>query len=280
MLGKNILMIFLFLFTVTDSIASSGGGDSEKKVVADRSKQIISKLKVGGFSHIGGVKALSIIMAEIDEAAPNMRSENALEIGCGFGGSANFIQNSGYSNIWAIDKKSDAIDYAMAKYPDIKFKAADILDITDEFSEEFFSLAYIINTASGISDQNNLWQEVKSICKEGAILAIMDYSMPTRSDSTVLLKPDAKIRYPIPLEDTKRIMNYIGWEIISEKDITHDFKQWHLDAIAEIVARSELLMSAGFSEDEINYVVDYYRNIVELLDEKKIGGTILIARKR
>lgn len=279
MRNKNILISLFVLFFTTNAIAASGG-DKEKKIVADRSKQIISKIRANDFSHIGGLKALNIMLMEMGEVDSSIREGNALEIGSGFGGSANFIYQSGYDNLWAIDVKPDAIDYAMSKYPHIKFRAADILDITDEFDPDFFSFVYAINTVSSIGDQNNLWQEIKNVCKRDAVMAIVDYSVPVTPEAAVMVKPNGKIKYPIPLEETRKVMRYIGWEIVTEKDITQDFKQWHLDMINEITQRSDLLVSAGFSEDEINYVLDYYTNLVTLMEEKKLGGVILIAHKK
>lgn len=278
MLKKPALIFLLVIFSAISS-SLGAGSEKEKKIIADRSKQIISKIRQGDFSHIGGLKALSIMLSEIGEVDHRIREGNVLELGCGFGGSANFIHQSGYDNLWGIDIKPDTINYASSKYPEINFKAADILDITDEFDANFFSFVYSINTVSSISDQNNLWQEIKNICKQGAILALVDYTIPTRNELPVMLKPDEKVKYPIPLDDTRRIMQYIGWEIITEKDVTYDFKQWHLQMINEIKKRADLLMSAGFSEDEIHYVIDYYTNIIALMDEKKINGTIIIARK-
>lgn len=275
--AKILITLLVILFT-TNVIAASNGAD-EIKDIAEKSKNIISRVRIGDFSHIGGTRALNIMLGELNNINQDVRSGNVLEVGSGYGGSADYIYQNGFDNIWGIDIKPSAVDHASTKYSDIKFRAADILDIADEFDEDFFSLVYSINTISNIHDQNNLWQEIKNVSHRGAILAVMDYYVEEIPEVPVLLKPNSSVRYPIPLKDTKKVMEYIGWDIIAEKDITHDFKQWHLDMVNKINKRYELLVSSGFSSREIEYVLDYYKNIVSLMDEKKVGGIILIARK-
>lgn len=254
--------------------------NKEKIIVEDKTKQLLAKVKSGNYSHIGGVDAINIVITEVTNINPELRIKQALEIGCGFGGTANYFAENGFVNLWAMDLKKDAIESASKKFPGIKFKVADATSLTDDFEDEFFSFVFLLNTAYAIPDKSVMWQKIKTVSKEDAILAVLDYTRLDRTNPEIMVKPNGNVKHPIDMEMTKRVMDYIGWEVLLEKDLTEEFKKWHQDFIEAIQNRHELLVTSGFSEAEQQFVVDYFTHIIELIENKKIGGTLMLAKKR
>lgn len=257
----------------------TNGATEEKIVVEDKTKQILAKVRTGDYSHIGGIDAINVIIAEVMNISPELRVKRALEIGCGFGGTAHYFSENGFVDLWAMDLKEEAIKSASEKFPEVKFRVADATSLTDDFEDDFFSFVFLLNTAYAISDQSVMWQKIKTVSREGALLAVLDYTRLDKSEPEILAKPNGEPRYPVDMDVTKRVMDYIGWEVVTEKDLTEKFKEWHQEVIEGIQLKHDLLVSSGFTEAEQQYVIDYFHTIITLLEEKKIGGALLIARK-
>lgn len=284
---KNIIITCYILQSIFfgSNTCLAAAPKKDEVVFIDKTKQLMSEIKGQDFSHIGGVSAINTLTASIYDngCSEEARSDNALEVGCGFGGTANFMHSSGYDSLWALDIKEDAIKSAKAKYPAINFINTDATQIADEFESDFFSLVFMINTAYAIQDQNALWQNVKRVSKKGATLAVLDYSLGSNiaeGEIFEFTKLNGKMLYPIDIEGTKRIFNYIGWDIVKIEDITEDFKAWHRELLTDIENKQELLESAGYTEDQISFTYDNIVNTVQLLEEGKLGGSIIIAKKR
>ena len=267
-----------------ENLCFASAPKKEEVIFEDKTRQLMSEIRGGDFSHIGGVSAITALTeVMLSNDCSSSKEENTLEIGCGFGGTASFMHSSGYSNIWGLDIEKNVIESARAKYPEINFINTDATEITDDFESDFFSFVFMINTAYSIKDQNALWQNVKKVSKKGATLAVLDYNLGSalaEGEEIEFTKFNGKPFYPINLEDTKKVFNYIGWDIIKIEDITEDFKIWHQELLAEIENKQVLLESGGYTEEQISFTYDNITNTIRLLEEGKLGGSIIIARKR
>ena len=72
-------------------------------VRVNKSKQLLSKVRGNDFTHPGGQEAIQLVINAVIQATPNISNKNTLDVGCGFGGTTHFINNSGFKRIWGVD---------------------------------------------------------------------------------------------------------------------------------------------------------------------------------
>ncbi len=261
-----------------------GGGADEAKeeaalLVKGRVKKLIQTLREGNFAHSGGAEAINLFNSKIILKVPNIKEGSSLEIGCGTGAAAYFMQKEGYSNIWAIDINEKLIEEAKHNYPSVKFKVADVTKLTKIFEDEFFSFIYSFNVVHALKDKVSMLQRLKAISKEGAILAIFDYYLKDKSSSDTIKSLSGSNMFPIKLDKFKMMMKILGWEIIEENDVTEKYKFWYNAMLTKIEAKIDMLKAGGYTDEEINLVVERYKHLLEAMESGTLGGIILIAKK-
>jgi len=281
---NSIICLLIFLtITYNSAFASVHGADTEPKkespAFADKSRLLINELSKINDTHIGGVEAIHLILEQALQMSPNIANKNILDIGCGFGGTANFLQKEGFKQIWGIDIDASAIEYSKQHYPDVQFTVADATKLTAVFEDEFFSFVYMFNVAYAIDDKAAMLQKIKAVCKQGAVLAIFDYALkdPSYADAIIDIT-GAKIP-PLNIDKLKTLLVILGWEVVENTDITEKYKSWYKNLLARIDSQKEMLIASGYSVEEIKLVQDNLLHMLSLMNENKLGGTILFAKK-
>lgn len=273
----------LFLFCSTYSFAAGGSEDKAAEeaaiLVKSRVKKLIQTLREGDFAHSGGAEAINLLNSKVILKVPNIKEGSSLEIGCGSGYAAYFMQKEGYSNIWAIDINEKLIEEAKHNYPSVNFKVADVTKLTKIFEDEFFSFIYSFNVVHALKDKVSMLQRLKAISKEGAILAIFDYYLKDESSSDTIKSLSGSNMFPIKLNKFKMMMKILGWEIIEENDVTEKYKFWYNAMLTKIEAKIDMLKAGGYTDEEINLVVERYKHLLEAIESGTLGGIILIAKK-
>lgn len=273
----NLLLttsILLFLFTLfSNSFASKPA--SKETIAENKTRLLLSKLKEGDFSHAGDREAINLILDKVQSFSPKILNKNSLEIGCGFGGTANYIYQNGLNKIWAIDIDKAAINYAKDTYQNINFQEIDATKVTNSFDRNFFSFIYMFDVVSAINDKAALLQQMKAVSKKGAILAIFDY---TQNKNTTYSKIPPTFNPPIKLEEIKLLCQVTGWEIVEISDVTNNYMQWHRKLLDDIEEKYNLLLDAGFTKDEIKLVYSNFDQVLTQMKEYQLGGTIIIAK--
>lgn len=273
---RYITLLSLIFIPVESSFAA--GGSNDNPAIEDKTRLLISKIHSDNFSHVGGEQALNIMLKQF-EPYSNNRDDKILEVGSGYGATANYIYERGFKNITGIDIKEEYVRSASENYPAIEFKTSDVTTLTDDFFEDQFSLVFMINTAVAIADKPALWQKIKNISKRGAILITVDFIVKDKSHLNAFTKPDGSPRYPILLAEAERYMKFIGWRVLEKTDITKKYLKWYSEYIENIKENYSSYLVTGFTAEELDYATEYFEHIIDLLNSGKLAGYIIIAKK-
>jgi ubiquinone/menaquinone biosynthesis C-methylase UbiE len=267
-------LILVFLFTIfSNSLASTTG---EKKTEADnKTRLLLSKSNQGDFAHAGDREAINLVLDKVQNLSPQILNQNSLEIGCGFGGTANYIHQNGLKKIWAIDIDQSAINYAKSTYQNINFQKADATKITDFFDKDFFSLIYMFEVASAITDKAILLQQAKAVSKQGSILVILDYTQKINTNHSNI---PSTFNPPLKLKEIQLLCQVIGWEIVEISDITPNYVIWHQKLLNNIEEKYNSLIATGFTKEEIELVYNNFNTALTQMKENQLTGTIIIAK--
>lgn len=237
---------------------------------------ILAELRGGDFAHAGDIEAIDLVVAKIKQNFPEVLKGNCLDVGCGFGGTADHLVKKGFENIWGIDIDKSAITYAKSKYKTVKFLNLDALSLSAEFNRKFFSFVYLFNSLYAIEDKISLLKQLAIVSKPGAILMIFDYSAGVNSEH--MLDLAGKPMYPIHMDEIAEQLKKAGWEILEQEDLSSNFIIWYEKLIQKLDAKKQELNGYFLAED-IAKVSSTYAHILHQLNLKKIGGVVIYARR-
>lgn len=280
----NFISTFLLMWITCVPVFASegkseGGGENKVPVAVDKSRYLLATSRGGDFPYIGGFEALDILLTKLSIINPLIYKGSALEIGGGHGGNANYLKIHGLEKIQVIDIDEEAVNYAKAKYPAIDFKLLDAKKITSAFEDNSFDLIYMLGSAHAVSDPLVLLQKLKAISKSGALVAIMDYNLKSAKETDKIDTPSGEAIHALNTEKLTTMMGYIGLEVIETVDITQLYKNWYISVLSILNLSKNDLLTKGYSEAEIILIVDKFNFMLSMLEEGKIGGILLIARK-
>src|SRR3990167_7170381 len=115
---------------------------------------LLARLRNGDFAHAGDKEAINIVLKKIFELIvnPNSCSENdlksemkVLDVGCGLGGTAEYIRKATSFDMYGIDIDKSAIQHAKHKYSNIQFFECDVMETEKHLQKNQFNLIYLFN---------------------------------------------------------------------------------------------------------------------------------------
>lgn len=245
-------------------------------VKLNQARVILSELRGGDFAHAGDIEAIDMVVAKLKQNFPETLKGNCLDVGCGFGGTADYLTKQGFEKIWGIDIDKASITYAKSKYKSVKFLNLDARVLSAEFDRKFFSFIYLFNTLYAIEDKLSVLKQLAIVSKPGAILMIFDYSAGVNGDLIIDLA--GKPMYPIHRDLIAQQLKESGWVILDKIDISSEFITWYEKLIQKIATKEQELKGYFLAED-IAKVSSTYLQILDQLRQKKLGGVLIYAKR-
>jgi len=242
----------------------------------NNARVLLTYLRGGDYAHAGDKEAVNMVIQKTLELSTKVQNGPCLDIGSGFGGTANQFYHLGFHSIYGIDIDEMAVNYAKEHYPDIQFFTANATLISNIFEPDFFSFIYMFNVFYAIEDKATLLENLFKIAKPGAILALFDYT--TEQTSFSLKDLADKPMYPLVLRDLKKNLKETGWEIIEIINLSSQFLTWY-EALLNKMEKEQLTLSNHFSKEDIKKVKATFNTIHQWLSSSLLGGAVVYARK-
>src|SRR5437899_6748393 len=87
---------------------------------------LLTELRDGeDYAHAGDREAVDLVLKRVLELHPQASSGRVLDVGSGFGKTAQDFYEAGFKEVYGIDKDEAAVERAKSRYPKIQFLAAD-----------------------------------------------------------------------------------------------------------------------------------------------------------
>lgn len=238
------------------------------------SKKLLALVRNGDFAHPGEIDAIDLAFASI----PLDRNRQLLDVGCGLGGTAKYVQDHGWGQITAIDIDQQCIDYAHKKYPDVTFHTHDALKITEILPEKKFDVIYLFNSFFAFADQLTALQQLHAVAKPNAQLIIFDYSDRTNQNNPLVNSTANKTFLPIKLDTIATLLQQANWQLTEIQDITKEYTIWYQDLLTHFAQQYHHIVSE-FSEAEFNTAHQRYVELYDAIQQNILGGCIVYARR-
>ena len=279
---KSVLYIYfvIFMSCFNNAYASE---KIEKKQNSPR--DILTKLRGGDYAHAGDKEAIDFVLAKLASHKEKIENGNILDLGSGYGGTADYLYKKGFRKIWGIDHDKNAVKYASSHYKAIKFFPTDAMNLTERFRKDFFSFVYMFNVAYAIPDKASLIRNISKTSEPGAILAVFDYSklkdhVPTsKKDKPEIMKDLAgNIMHPIEVAKFNSILKKQGWKILISEDISKEYIDWYEKFLQTIISQRTELLKMHKGKD-IEKLANLFNRILFNLKNGSLGGCLIIAEK-
>lgn len=239
-------------------------------------KLLLSYLRDGDYAHIGDEEAIELTMYPISK---NIR-QNLLDIGCGLGGTAKYIENNGWGKVTGIDIDNEVIHFALEQYPGIMFYQCDVENVNKLFQNMKFDILYAFNAFFCFTSQEKCLKILASVANEDATLVLFDYSTYGcyKNQNPFNNQPSTikKCFRPIDMCTIDAMLIESGWKLKNRIDLSEKFLSWYLLFMEKMNQKKDELIYK-FQEKTYYEVHESYSKLIALMEKKELGGTIIYA---
>jgi SAM-dependent methyltransferase len=242
----------------------------------NQARALLSHLREGDYTHPGDQEAIDLVLPHILKLLPEAKEGPTLDLGSGFGGTADYFYNKGFRSLYGIDIDAGAIAHAKEHYRNVDFLEANAYSISKIFPPNYFSLIYLFSVFYAIEDKALLLENLFSVAKPGALLTIFDYTANHLSGELKDLA--GKSMHPMILSETKKQLQKAGWEIVEIIDLSSEFKRWYATFLDKLKKEKDSLKT-HFPEEIITKVETTFQSILSQLESNQLGAVALYAKK-
>ena len=240
-----------------------------------KGKGILSLIRDADYAHAGEAEAVELALAHI------VRNPHraVLDVGCGLGGTANFIAERGLGRVTGVDIDKETISYATARYPKERFVAGSALEIS-RLLEPQFDLVTMFNSLYTFGDQAKALREAHDVTTANAQLVIFDYTY-TEGDPRAEPFMRAYARSPwraLGVASIPALVTENGWRLDEVIDVSAQYGRWYSDLVSRINAKRDDILR--ISDDRwFQYARKRYQDLLDAVQEGIIGGAIVRATR-
>lgn len=236
-----------------------------------QTKQILSLVRGGDYAHAGGEGAIELALDSVSKLTPQV----ILDVGCGLGGSAEYVRSHGWGSVIGIDANEEMIAYAEQAYPDIQFYACDVLEVAD-FIDKPADVILMLNSFYSFADQQNSLIELRKAAAPSAQLIIFDYVDRGGYRERSLPKEYDVIPFPLVLDNIDLMLNDSGWMLDSIEEINDLYLLWYQEQMRRIERKQdEVVAIAG--QEKYDSLHGVYEGILSSIKAGVLGGAIVRA---
>jgi len=232
-------------------------------------KQILATLRDGDYAHPGEDEAVALTL---DGLVPDPR-HRVLDVGCGRGGTAEWIRRRGWTQVVGIDRDAEVIGYARQRYPQVQFRDCDVLALP-EADLGRFDLICLFNSYYAFADQQAALRALRAVSAPGAQLRLFDYAQPTPGPPPTAL--GAEIGRPVALDRIAGQLADAGWGDPALTDLSARYIDWYQSLLDKLAARRAQIV-AGHGADWHSFFTDWYGALHRALIDGQIRGVLIAA---
>ncbi|MFZ4681810.1 MAG: class I SAM-dependent methyltransferase [Terrimicrobiaceae bacterium] len=235
-------------------------------------KRLLAAVRDGDYAHAGEEEAIRLTWKRL----PENPTQLCLDAGCGRGGTAAFVQRSGWGKVTGADTDAETITNARAAYPAVEFQAADVKDLASRFPARF-DLIYAFNAFYAFPDQTAALHALAGAAKADGKLCLFDYvDRGDFAQSPFRQYPETLLWQPLQLETLPALLQTAGWRVSTLLPVHEEFRRWYADLNQRFQNRQEDLLR-HFPEDLVRYAAGYYRSLLQAIEDGALGGAIVYA---
>lgn len=233
-------------------------------------KEILALVRKTDYAHAGEEEAIDIVFKDM----PKDPNRLLLDVGCGRGGTAQYVQHKGWGKVLGVDIDSDSIDYAKKTYPNIEFSVANVMNLAQGLSMQF-NVIYLFNAFYAFSNHRRVLEQLHALSLKSGQIVIFDYLLKSQNREAFPFKE----WNPLDLSVMQSLFSTVGWSAVRTDDISALYEKWYRELVSRIELTSNSIIALA-GEEWFDFVHSFYRRILDAIENNLLGGVIVYADKR
>jgi SAM-dependent methyltransferase len=249
-------------------------GRQSMEMISYTGKQLLALIRGSDYAHAGEEEAIELAFRTV----PRRPTQLMLDVGCGLGGTAMYVQDHGWGTVVGLDVEPDSIARARQAYPGIEFHACDVIQAGSVIGRKP-DLIYLFNSFYAFADQPRALASLALLARPAGQLLLFDYTDrggydrdPVLCDGEPLIPDPVR---PAVIGDTLR---RAGWQLTEVEDLTAAYDRWY-DALLQRIdgKRAQVLEAVGTAG--FDFVQNTYAGLLKAIRDGRLGGAIVRARR-
>lgn len=239
-------------------------------------KRLLAEVRSGDYAHAGEEEAIRKVFSKLSKD----KHRKILDIGCGCGGTANFIQVHGWGRVTGVDIEKKSIEYARKQYPKIKFYIGDACNnkkLATLFPKEKFDVIVLFHSLCVFPEQSNAIKALSKLAHKRAKLIIFEYVDLTFQGSPLNNTKEKKTCFNVMnRKQFKSMLRGAGWQINDENiiNISRDFKRWYKALLNQLEKKKRIIIGQ-YGQEYYERAKKRYGAILKEIEKRALGGCII-----
>jgi ubiquinone/menaquinone biosynthesis C-methylase UbiE len=242
-------------------------------------KQLLALIRDSDYAHAGEEEAIELALRPV----PRRPDQLLLDVSCGRGGTAKYVQDHGWGTVVGLDVEPDSIARARQVYPGIEFHACDVLEATSLIGSKH-DLIYLFNSFYAFGDQPRALASLARLAKPSGQLMLFDYTDRGGYDSNPLMCDEEPfIPHPLRLSagssrSLDDMLSQAGWQLTGVEDLTAAYDRWYDSLLQRMDGKRAQIVDVVGAEG-FDFVWSMYVGLLGAVRDGKLGGAIVRARR-
>ena len=250
----------------TTAIASMTNTAGELTMSSITGKLVLSLIRKSDFAHAGEAESIDLVFASL----PKANEQRLLDVGCGIGGTAQYVEDRQWGKVTGIDIDANNIDAAIRRHSSPTFICSDATDLAQNVAGHF-DVIYSLNAFFLFADQAGALRAMRKVASPGTKLAIFDYVDLGGYNTGTSGRRSALI-----LEDVERLLRESGWELERTVSLNAEYLRWYEELVAAIKTKRKAI-EASSSAEFYEYVLARYSETLVDAQAGTLGGATVYA---
>jgi SAM-dependent methyltransferase len=237
-------------------------------------KRLLALIRGTDYAHAGEGEAIELTLRSV----PRRADQLLLDVGCGLGGTAKYVQDHGWGTVVGLDAEPESIARARQLYPSIEFHVCDVLQASSVIGGKY-DVIYLFNAFYAFDDQPRALAGLARLAAPSGRLILFDYTDRGGYDSNPLMcDGEPLIPYPVRLSAIGDTLYRAGWQLTEVEDLTAAYDHWYDSLVRRMDAkRAQIVDFVG--TDGFAFVRSTYVGLRGAIQSGSLGGAIIRARR-
>ena len=241
------------------------GEKMNKPYVEDISfKLLLSDIRTGDYTHPGDEDAIELVISHLEIS----ENSSILDVGSGLGGTADYL--SRYGETTGIDFDENCIKHAQKNYKEVPFHHLDAHKLHTIFPSNQFDIFTLFSSFCFFENQALACLEMANVAKNGAQLAIFDYS--SHLDNHVHPFNQQLMFEPLKKQTIEKVLG--PWQLKEFIDLTGYYVEQYTSIVEKIEGKKDYLIDK-FGTPAYTDVHSSFTSLIETFGQS--GGALVIA---
>jgi len=238
-------------------------------------KQVVAAVRGVDYAHPGEEKLIDLVLEKISKDPGRL----ILDVGCGLGGTAFYMQKNGWGKVTGVDIDGTSIQYAQKIYPDCSFHLSDVLEVNKILENSKFDLITIFSAFYAFPNQAAALEILGKVSEKNKSLVIYEYTDLTNGKKPYNgVSPHYASCIPINISTFPEILKSAEWALTDYIEMNKITEKWYAELITKFDEKRDSLLKV-FPESIYQYHYQNYVNIYNAFKEKILGAGIFHANK-